>query len=179
MSFARHALSIDENRRDFARVLWDEDGSEQVATVADGPERFKQVWFAGVHSDVGGSYAENEARLSDIALGWMVDEARSLPHPLEVDPALLRLAPSADGIQHDERKMTIAGWWSWVREIGLFLLGPDRFGWPKGIRKIDPEAPLHPMVLQRFELKSVQLYDEMGLYRPEALRNHNAVKQYY
>ena len=179
VSFARHALSIDENRRDFARVLWDEDGSEQVATLPDGPERFKQVWFAGVHSDVGGRYAENEARLSDIALRWMVDEACSLPHPLEVDTALLRLAPAADGIQHDERKMTIAGWWNWVRVVGLRLLGPDRMGWPKGIRKIDPEAPLHPTVLQRFELASVQLYDETGPYRPEALRNHNAVKEYY
>jgi hypothetical protein len=179
VSFARHALSIDENRRDFARVLWDEDGSEQVATLPDGPERFKQVWFAGVHSDVGGSYAENEARLSDIALRWMVDEACSLPHPLEVDTALLRLAPAADGIQHDERKMMIAGWWNWVRVVGLRLLGPDRMGWPKGIRKIDPEAPLHPTVLQRFELASVQLYDETGPYRPEALRNHNAVKEYY
>ena len=37
--------------------------------------RFKQVWFAGSHSDVGGSYPETESRLSDIALAWMTQEA--------------------------------------------------------------------------------------------------------
>ncbi|WP_354105416.1 DUF2235 domain-containing protein [Bradyrhizobium sp. LB14.3] len=36
------------------------------------PDWLQQVWFAGNHSDVGGSYPENEARLSDISLGWMV-----------------------------------------------------------------------------------------------------------
>ena len=35
----------------------------------------KQVWFAGVHSDVGGGYANEEAGLSRIALAWMVHEA--------------------------------------------------------------------------------------------------------
>jgi hypothetical protein len=37
----------------------------------------KQVWFAGVHSDVGGSYKPDAdgGLLSDIALGWMLREA--------------------------------------------------------------------------------------------------------
>ena len=34
----------------------------------------KELWFAGVHSDVGGQY-ESDHRLSDIAFGWMADEA--------------------------------------------------------------------------------------------------------
>jgi Uncharacterized alpha/beta hydrolase domain (DUF2235) len=33
-----------------------------------GIQWFEQVWFTGNHSDVGGSYPENESRLSDIAL---------------------------------------------------------------------------------------------------------------
>ena len=65
---------------------------------------FEQIWFAGNHSDVGGSYPENEARLSDIALHWMVNEARRCPHPILVDKAYLKLCPSCDGMQHDERK---------------------------------------------------------------------------
>src|SRR5207249_3855198 len=36
----------------------------------------KQVWFAGVHSDVGGSYPETESGLSKIALQWMAREAQ-------------------------------------------------------------------------------------------------------
>ncbi|WP_420969397.1 phospholipase effector Tle1 domain-containing protein [Bradyrhizobium sp. B120] len=37
------------------------------------------MWFAGSHSDVGGSYPENEARLSDISLCWMAHAAENFP----------------------------------------------------------------------------------------------------
>src|ERR1700741_4439939 len=78
--YARHALSIDENRAKFDCVLWDEDDPRQsLADKTRDVPRFKQVWFAGSHSDVGGSYPETESRLSDIALDWMVREATSLP----------------------------------------------------------------------------------------------------
>ena len=36
-----------------------------------------QVWFAGVHCDVGGGYAEKESGLSKIALEWMLEEAKT------------------------------------------------------------------------------------------------------
>lgn len=37
----------------------------------------KQCWFPGVHSDVGGSYADAAPRdFSDIALAWMIDQCR-------------------------------------------------------------------------------------------------------
>ncbi len=66
MAIGRHAVSIDERRCYFRQNLW-------------GPQLpgqdLKQVWFAGVHSDVGGSYAEEESGLSKIALQWMLCEA--------------------------------------------------------------------------------------------------------
>jgi uncharacterized protein (DUF2235 family) len=40
-----------------------------------GPQDFKQVWFAGVHSDVGGGYPEKDSALSKYPLLWMIDEA--------------------------------------------------------------------------------------------------------
>src|SRR5207245_2631826 len=69
--YAKHAISVDENRRGFARVRWG---------VPDGrPDRdeynnltFEQVWFPGNHADIGGGYKENESRLSDAALKWML-----------------------------------------------------------------------------------------------------------
>ncbi len=179
VAFARQALSIDENRKDFARVLWDEDGSERMKMVPEGPERFEQVWFAGVHSDVGGSYAENEARLSDIALQWMLREALSLPEPIHVDKFYLNLSPSSAGMQHDERKMFIANMAGWMRAIGRMVLDDDRMTWAKGIRKIPIDAPLHPSVLERFQLAGVLQYDVTGPYRPEALKEHLKVKHYY
>lgn len=34
-----------------------------------------QVWFAGVHADIGGGYPEKESGLSKFPLLWMIDEA--------------------------------------------------------------------------------------------------------
>ena len=46
----------------------------------------KQVWFAGVHSDVGGGYPESESGLSKFPLAWLIDEAAA--KGLKIDAAL-------------------------------------------------------------------------------------------
>ncbi|MGC9439885.1 DUF2235 domain-containing protein [Streptomyces sp. WG5] len=81
---AFHALAADEQRSAFRPTLW----HQQAGSAAQGQE-LKQVWFAGVHSDVGGGY--EETGLSDIALLWMVDQARR--YGLEFDAHAL----STDG----------------------------------------------------------------------------------
>lgn len=73
--YACHALAIDEMRADFDRVGWVNDGDTPNREIDEGA-RFEQYWFAGNHSDIGGSYAENESRLSDLAIGWMSTEAK-------------------------------------------------------------------------------------------------------
>jgi uncharacterized protein (DUF2235 family) len=75
MKNGRHAVSIDERRCYFRNNLW---GAQLPG------QTLKQVWFAGVHSDIGGSYLEAESGLSQIALEWMLCEAVSLG--LLVDP---------------------------------------------------------------------------------------------
>ena len=64
---ARHAMAIDEHRSDFEPTLW------QPRKGMD----LKQVWFAGAHSDVGGSYKPDTdgSLLSDAPLLWMIKEA--------------------------------------------------------------------------------------------------------
>jgi uncharacterized protein (DUF2235 family) len=62
---ACHALAIDEQRPPFKPTLW---------TSAKPGQTLEQVWFAGVHSEIGGGSAS--ASLSDIALLWMVKRAR-------------------------------------------------------------------------------------------------------
>jgi hypothetical protein len=94
--YARHALAIDESRAEFERVAWDYD-----ARPPSVPESMSQVWFAGNHSDVGGSYVENEARLSDVTLHWMIEELNELPYPIYVHDEMLHLYPSPAGPQHD------------------------------------------------------------------------------
>jgi len=72
VGYAKHAISIDENRADFKRVGWSPTAEEQDQRDAHGNLYFEQVWFPGVHADVGGGYLENEARLSDVALNWLL-----------------------------------------------------------------------------------------------------------
>ncbi len=66
---ARHALSLDENRKPFLPTLWD-----PLPNNLQNQERIKQIWFSGVHTDIGGGYAEHG--LSDITLNWMIKEAK-------------------------------------------------------------------------------------------------------
>ncbi|CAE6429288.1 unnamed protein product [Rhizoctonia solani] len=64
VNIARHALSYHENRKEFLPTPFAGYSSSRDV---------KQVWFPGVHSDVGGSY--NEHIIADIALCWMAGEA--------------------------------------------------------------------------------------------------------
>lgn len=75
----RHALAIDERRRMFRVADWDEGQEYRPYLAAHShaePQDTKQVWFAGVHCDVGGGYHEEDSALAKVPLQWMVDEAR-------------------------------------------------------------------------------------------------------
>ena len=48
---------------------------EEGVEVREGPHPLIQLWFAGNHSDIGGSFAEAESRPSDNALWWMIEQA--------------------------------------------------------------------------------------------------------
>lgn len=61
---AVHAIAIDERRGPFRPALW---------TAANEKTRIEQVWFCGVHSNIGGGYPN--AGLSDVTLDWMLDRA--------------------------------------------------------------------------------------------------------
>lgn len=63
---AYQALAIDDGRLTFHPLLWD------AETVRD-DQKIKQVWFCGMHTDVGGGYREQE--LSDIPLVWLTHQA--------------------------------------------------------------------------------------------------------
>ena len=74
----RHALSLDDERPTFRPVLWNEElrdptqpGSQQRFTL--GRDRIQQVWFAGVHANVGGGYPDDGLAFS--TLDWMMSEA--------------------------------------------------------------------------------------------------------
>jgi uncharacterized protein (DUF2235 family) len=82
IDIGRHAVSIDEHRAFFRNHLW---RLPEDPASPSGPKDLKQVWFAGVHCDVGGGYLEKESGLAKIALDWMMQEAKK--GGLIVDPA--------------------------------------------------------------------------------------------
>lgn len=118
LHIVRHAVSIDERRAFFRQNLFGAPNNPQ--------QDVKEVWFAGVHSDVGGGYPESECQLSQLALRWMLCEAQL--GGLLIDPKRMAdilggrppfVAPNpATTNQHE----SLHGWW-WVAEV-----------WPKVVR---------------------------------------------
>lgn len=161
---ARHALSIDENRADFAQVDWFAYRDLPEHHVSQ-PPWLEQVWFAGCHSDIGGSYLELESRLSDIALQWMVAELERCRPGIRVRHEILHTSPDTLGQQHEERVFE--------------KIGAIAFRWRVRPRTVDPAQPLHPSVIARLEADQVPHPDAMRPYRPEPLRHHPQASKYY
>ena len=102
---AYHSMAIDEKRRNFPVLRFTED------------ERITQVWFAGVHSDIGGGYPSEQSQLSDITLAWMVEAAQQ--NGMEFIPDFMNyLDPKPEGMIHN----SYAGAWEAlgenIRDIG-------------------------------------------------------------
>ncbi|MDB5394836.1 MAG: hypothetical protein JWM91_2342 [Rhodospirillales bacterium] len=114
IAVGRHAVAIDERRAFFRQNLWHPTLASQTHE-AGGPIDLKQVWFPGVHCDVGGGYPEVESGLAKGALRWMLAEANA--HGLLLDKVRTDLilggtpsmvSPDANAIMHES--LTI-GWW--------------------------------------------------------------------
>ena len=119
---AYHAISIDEKRKKFPVSLWDEGKKEEGQTI-------EQVWFAGVHSDVGGSYPE--CGLSDIAFAWMMDKA--CEHGMKLKASWQdNLKQNSMGKLHNSRTK----YWKLWRSVD---------------RKIPKDAKIHQSVFDRKE----------------------------
>lgn len=69
LHIVRQAIAIDERRAFFRHNMF--------GAPSDPSQDIAEVWFAGVHDDVGGNLPEAETALSQIALRWMLGEGRS------------------------------------------------------------------------------------------------------
>lgn len=131
---ARHALVIDERRRPFSEYRFE---SEAVA-VSEG--RFQELWFAGVHGDVGGQNRDDD-RLPDIAFSWMVRNA--FAQGLAVNAKRYR---HLVGVDFDDDLPA-------DRALGVILLN-SRWWWLAGgwhLRPIWPNDEPYPSVRYRIE----------------------------
>ncbi|HEX74098.1 MAG TPA: DUF2235 domain-containing protein [Dehalococcoidia bacterium] len=68
IKYGFQAISIDEKRKPYKIVLWDESSKA-------GNQVIEQVWFAGAHSEVGGGCSKDECSLPDLPFAWMMDKA--------------------------------------------------------------------------------------------------------
>ena len=95
---AFHAVAVDERRRPFLPTLW----QQQPAAQGEG-QHVEQVWFSGVHADVGGGYAAAQRELANIPLRWMLNRVSGWCG-LDFDPSPLAAAPPPEIALHDSLK---------------------------------------------------------------------------
>jgi uncharacterized protein (DUF2235 family) len=150
---ARHALALDDERDTFHPLIWDE---SQETT-----DRIKQVWFAGVHSDVGGGYPDDS--LSYVTLDWMLTEA-STPAADPDNPRStfslrfqrkavdeIKRVMNANGAVHDSRRGIGAYYRYQPRKISARMDPPD----PTTLLMQDPDPETRPL------LRSVKIHDSV------------------
>ena len=111
-----HAMAIDERRKPFPVLKWRRE------------RRVLQLWFAGVHSDIGGGY--EAAGLADVALRWMIERGLRLGLRFKARWVKNNVKPRASGKIHE----SFDGIWE--------LLGDKR-------RTIAPTDLVHPSVETR------------------------------
>ena len=92
---AYHALAIDERRGPFVPTKWRQANATKGQVV-------EQLWFPGVHSNIGGGYVDTG--LSDRAFLWMCLKARDAGLGLRADYMNLRVNPNYHGELRDSRK---------------------------------------------------------------------------
>ena len=151
VDFAFQALAIDEKRKFFAPALW-----EQHPAAAGQGQVLEQVWFPGVHMDVGGGYSDSS--LANGALSWLAEKARTAG--LAFDDGYLRDVSVHDplGIAHESRNFPYTLIPPLHRPIGSGVpLARSVYA-----GNVSNEG-LHPSALAR--------YDGSGSYRPRNLED--------
>ncbi|MEH6648557.1 MAG: DUF2235 domain-containing protein [Motiliproteus sp.] len=121
IAIARHAVALDEKRGSFTPTLWDtQNYSGDV----------QQLWFPGVHCDVGGGYKEHG--LSDGALQWLIDEAHRAGL-IFISDVIDQIEPNPHDIKHES--------------YNGIMKALDSM--PRSIPRLDGSDNFHPSVDQR------------------------------
>lgn len=158
VDIVRHLVALDERRAYFVQNLWGTGPKDQPGNV-------EQLWFPGVHCDVGGGYTENLSGLSALALQWMTEQADAAG--LSFDPKMKATvlpdqniagskyaAPYAGGPPNESLK----GLW-WIPEFIPKPYRDPRADYEKRWmihagrhRYVADDATLHPAVGERMKL---------------------------
>jgi hypothetical protein len=140
-----HALALDEQREVFEPEYWAGSGTSAVV---------KEVWFSGVHSNVGGGYVN--AELANVALAWVVSEAVEAGLPTQ--PAYIDgwYRENSFGIARNSHK-------EFLRHLGV-LAGLFK-GRPRALVPLNGQS-IHASVFDRIE-EAVSDYSTGNLGKPQ------------
>ncbi|KAF1983722.1 hypothetical protein K402DRAFT_337901 [Aulographum hederae CBS 113979] len=177
---AFQALALDERRTSFAPAVWEKPPGNRTV--------LRQVWFPGVHSNVGGGY--DDQQLANITLAWMVAQLEPF---LDISMSYVMLQDEENAQFYRGKRRKIRPW-SFGKICnsltGVYALGGGTTRTPGCYYAVDPESgrftdrPLadtheyvHPSVRTRFKLRGPGTDDE-GRYDPEALDDWKLVVEY-
>ncbi|QCK84386.1 DUF2235 domain-containing protein [Phreatobacter aquaticus] len=175
---ACHALSLDDERTTFHPVLWNERNEAPVQPDGEGRlltknERISQVWFAGVHSNVGGGYPEDS--LAHLPFYWILKEAEACGLVFKTAPGaepdsvlMAETARDKDGRIYDSRS-GLGGYYRYGPRRLEHLCNDTRPG-TKGSDVFIPLPKVHESVLRRITNKA-QAYGPLGLPATYAVVN--------
>lgn len=165
VSIVRHAMALDERRAAFRSNAFKADST--ILASQPGRRRVMNVWFPGVHSDIGGGYPWDQSTLAMISFKWMVEEA--VKAGLRVDAGkfhqlLADCPPDACGEIHESLK---GAWWI------LEFLPARRYNWEKlkTIWRFSPNKERTPI---ESPIRHQSISDRMAQkkeYRPTNLKD--------
>lgn len=177
---AFQALALDERRASFQPAVWEKPPGNTTT--------LRQVWFPGVHSNIGGGY--NDMQLANITFAWMMSQVRSM---LDMDIDYLFEQEQVNEDYYLKRGKKIRQWsFGKIYDSmeGIYALGGPSTRTPGRYFVVDPEdgretsTPLrdtheyiHPSARTRFKLGGPGVNDE-GRYDPDALKDWKVTVEY-
>lgn len=177
---AFQALALDERRTAFSPAVWEKPRGNTTT--------LRQVWFPGVHSNVGGGYDDQE--LANITLAWMIAQLSPF---LDMYPDYVMEQAEENNFYYHERRKRVRPWSFgklYNSMIGVYALGGGTRRTPGCYYAVDPETgrqtdrPLHdtceyvhPSVRSRIRLRGPGMEDH-GFYEPPAMDDWKLVIEY-
>lgn len=185
VEYAFHALAMDEKRRSYRPTIWASENSQEW------PRVMRQTWFPGVHSDVGGSYEDDD--LANVSLAWMI--GHMIQHKVvtfneDYVLALFKRSREEDALRAAKTGTKSSNPRAWgegtihdsMSEL-IFKMGGTKVRTPgqyttQHWKQQESSTPqrlhgtmerIHPAVRVRMRTKGLG-YNDQGEYEPESLR---------
>ncbi len=164
---ACHALALDDERHTFHPVLWNEANLPGANAHHISDEKISQVWFSGVHSNVGGGYPEDA--LAHVSLNWMLEQASAAGIRFKANElSALKVSENVLGKMYDPRR-GLGGFYRYApRKIEALTHDTN----DPGNQVVIARPKVHESVFRRIE-SGVSNYAPIGLPKHFAVVTNN------